>query len=244
MKIKSNIKILAFAAILSFVSLQFLITAANAQTPRKTRAKTGNVKPQTTPIPVRTEPEIISRATDFNGEPQLVQPQQTETQTNDANDDRIDKTNSRVKELNNRLKNLETTKKDPYEEKQKRLLMNLDILTRAEQRAETLRKQLFEMIEKESVIKTRLDNIESDIRPEMIDRQVAFAGSMRPEELREMKRKSLDNEKRNLQNLLTDIEKTRSSLELNVQKADQLVEKLRFKLEKDIDDALVDEPEQ
>ena len=37
------------------------------------------------------------------------------------------------------------------------MLLNLDILTRSEQRAETLRKQLYEAIEKESTIKTRLD---------------------------------------------------------------------------------------
>ncbi|HQU85582.1 MAG TPA: hypothetical protein PKY59_20780 [Pyrinomonadaceae bacterium] len=244
MKLTSKIKIIAVAAIFGIVSLSAFITETNAQTKRKIRTKTGSVRPQTTPTPVQTEPEIISQASDYNSEPQIVQPQQTEIQPNDTNDDRIDKTNSRVKELSTRVKNLEATKKDPYEEKQKRLLLNLDILTRAEQRAETLRKQLFEMVEKESTIKTRLDNIESDIRPEMIERQVAFAGTLKPEELRDMKRKSLENEKRNLQNLLTDIQNTRSNLELNVQKADQLVEKLRFKLEKDIDDALADEPQQ
>jgi hypothetical protein len=121
-------------------------------------------------------------------------------------------------------------------------MLNLDILTRAEQRAETLRKQLFEMIDKENQIKTRLDQIENDIRPEMLERSVAFAGSLRPEELRDNRRKNLEVDRNNLQKLLTEIQNTKSSLELNVQKADTLVEKLRFRLEKEIDKALADEP--
>jgi hypothetical protein len=94
------------------------------------------------------------------------------------------------------------------------------------------------MIEKESTVKTRLEQIENDSRPEMIDRSAAFAGSLRPEEIREARRKNMASEKQNLQNLLTEIQNSRASLETNLQKSDVLVEKLRFKLEKDIDDAL------
>lgn len=218
------------------------LSESAAQTSRKT--KKGTVKAQPLPTPVEAIPEIISRADDFQNENQIVQVPQDQTQTGESNDDKLDKTNARVKELNSRIKNIESAKKDPYEEKQKRLLLNLDILTRAEQRAENIRKQMFEMIEKESAIKTRLNNIENDIRPEVIDRQVAFAGSLRPEQLREMRKKSLEAEKLNLQNLLTEIQNTKANLETNVQKADQLVEKLRAKLEKDIDDALTDETNQ
>jgi CRISPR/Cas system CSM-associated protein Csm2 small subunit len=116
--------------------------------------------------------------------------------------------------------------------------MNLDILTKAETRAESLRKQLFELIEKENSYKTKLDTLEYDMRPEVIERQVAFAGSLRPEELREARRKNLEAEKRSLTSLLLDLQSTRTNLEQNVQRADQMVEKLRAVLEKDIDDAL------
>jgi len=72
---------------------------------------------------------------------------------------------------------------------------------------------------------------------------VAFAGSLRPEELRNMRRKNLEIERTNLQSLLTEIQRTKANLDQNVQRADILVEKLRNKLEKEIDDALVDDPE-
>jgi hypothetical protein len=142
------------------------------------------------------------------------------------------------------MKSLESSKQNAYDDRQKRLLLNLDILTRAEQRAESLRKQLFELVEKENSMKLKLETIDYDARPEMIERQVAFAGSLRPEELREARRKNLDAEKRNLSNLLVEIQATRTSLEQNVQKADQLVEKLRAVLEKDIDDALNEQPKE
>jgi hypothetical protein len=48
-------------------------------------------------------------------------------------------------------------------------LLNLDILTPAEQRAEGLRKQLLELIEKETLIKSRLAQIEEDMRHESIE---------------------------------------------------------------------------
>jgi hypothetical protein len=103
-----------------------------------------------------------------------------------------------------------------------------------------MRKQRFEMIEKENAVRSRIDQIDADMRPEVIEKSVAMAGTLRPEELREARRKSLEAEKRNLQSLLNEISATRASLEQNVLRADALVEKLRLKLEKDIDSALDD----
>jgi len=157
-------------------------------------------------------------------------------QTVDANTEG----DARIKELSDRIKSLESDKKNDYDQKQKRLLLNLDILSRAESRAESLRKQLFEMVEKESSVQTRLEQIRYDARPEIIERATAFVGSMRPEEIRDQRKKSLEAERKNLESLLTQIQTSRASLEENVSKADFLVEKVRIKLDKDIDDALAD----
>jgi predicted nucleic acid-binding Zn-ribbon protein len=116
-------------------------------------------------------------------------------------------------------------------------------VTRAEQRSESLRKQLFDMIEKENAVKTKLDSLEYDLRPEVIDRNQAFIGSLRPEEIRAARRKSLESERANLQSLLTEIQKTRASLDASLQRSDALVERLRTKFEKEIDTALDDDSE-
>lgn len=226
-----NITVFGLTALLS-VSL--LAIDGDSQTNRnKPTAKAS-------PTPVRSsEPAVISRADDYpvvviEPAPQNVDQTQPQTTSSDAT----------IEELRLRLLQLEakSNKKDP-DEKQRRLSMNLDILTKSEQRADNLRKQLFEMIEKESSIRTRVDQIDNDMRPETLERSLAIVGSLRPEQLREQKRRSLELEKANLQVLLTEVQKNRNNLEQNLLRADALVEKLRLKIEKEIDDALTEDDE-
>jgi hypothetical protein len=190
--------------------------------------------------PVLTGAEIISRGGSFDDpleetkQPTSARARATPTPTN----------TERLAELLERVKRLEVQKTATGDEKQKALLMNLDILTRAEQRSEGLRKQHFELIEKENAIRMRLEQIDLDARPDVIERNVQIAGSMRPEEIREARRRGLAAEKVNLETLLMEIQSTRGNLAAALQRADMMVEKLRFKLEKDIDDALeVEQPD-
>ncbi|MBK9215857.1 MAG: hypothetical protein IPM59_09705 [Chloracidobacterium sp.] len=197
-------------------------------------------RPLATPPPTVTGAEIISRAGEL-----VEAPSRSSTPDIEPRDKDDAETNTTVRELTERIKRLEANRKDPYDEKQKRMLLNLDILTRAEQRAESLRKQHFEMIEKESAIKTRLEQLEYDSRPEVIERTLQLSGSLRPEEVRDSRRRSIAAERTNLQLLLTEIEAARSNLADNVQRADQMVERLRLKLERDIENSFLkdDEPE-
>jgi hypothetical protein len=220
--------------IVIFSAVGLLYANVGAQTHRRTTKAVAKATP--TPTPAAGDAQIIGTAADQNQPAAYVGPPAV---TNA--DPQTDPTSQKVKDLTARVKKLESAKADPYDERQRRLLLNLDILTRAEQRSESLRKQLFDMIEKEDSVKTRLDQIESDSRPEVINRSAAFSGSMHPEEIREMRKKSLDSEKQNLQALLSEIQSTRASLSLNLVKSDALVEKLRSKLEKDIDDSFKDE---
>lgn len=192
-------------------------------------------KPTPTPTPVRsTEPAVISRADDYPTV--VIEPVPVDTPTPSATSD------TTIEELRERLLQLEakSNKKDP-DAKQRQLAMNLDILTKAEQRSDGLRKQLFEMIEKENSIRGRIDQIDNDMRPESIERSMATVGSLRPEELRAQRRRSLELEKLNLQTLLSEVQKNRTNLELNLQRSDALVERLRVRIEKEIDTALSDD---
>ena len=199
--------------------------------------------PTATPF---TEPQIISRADEFPDENSRAIPPDPSDVKPGADPANV----VSLEELGRRIKNLEAgasaaatpPKRDP-DEKQKRLLLNLDILARAEQRSESLRKQVFDMMEKENNIKTRIDSLEYDLRPEMIERNAAMVGTLRPEEIRDSRRKSLQSEKTNLQNLLVEIQRTRATLEISLARADEMVEKLRAKFEKEIDTALEDNPE-
>ena len=220
--------------ILFFAAALFVLAAdVDGQTKKRKRTVT---QPAVT-LPAG-EPQIISRAEDFpDTESQTIIPVQASETAAASN---AELRSATMEELGERIRNLENSNKRDRDNdaKQKRLLLNLDILTRAEQRSETLRKQLFEMIEKESATKTKLEQIDNDIRPESIDRSVAFAGSLRPEDLRNMRRKNLEVEKTNLQSLLAEIQRTKTVLDQNLQNSEMLVERLRVKLEKDIEDAL------
>jgi len=223
-----------------------MLGAADAQAKKKKKKRSAR-KPVVTTVQQQTgDASIVSRADQYqDSSTQIIQPTLSLADTQGLPDD----TAKRLKDLQARIKKLEslqaTDKKASYEERQKLLLTNLDILTKAEQRSESLRKQRFDMIDKENSIRARLDQIDVDIRPEMIERSVAVMGSLRPEELREAKRKSLDAERRNLQNLLNDVVTARTNLDADLVRSDALIEKLRVRLDKDIDDALnSDQPEQ
>ena len=192
-----------------------------------------------TPTPRNEVPEVVSRADDFPVERRVVVPQSS-NELNGHVEAKVDVIGDRIKELGKRVNTLESTKENEYDKTQKRLLLNLDILSRSEQRAEALRKLLFETMERENQIRSRLDTLESELRPEMIERSVAFAGSLRPEEIRAQRRKSLESEKANLQKFLEELSISKNNLQTSVEKADILVEKLRTKLEKEIDEAISD----
>ncbi|MFL6468945.1 MAG: hypothetical protein ACJ72Z_13385 [Pyrinomonadaceae bacterium] len=184
---------------------------------------------------------IISRAEDYQNDPPVISPSvENAIRTMDESTPSSEKV---ISDLNDRIRLLESNRKEDYDQKQKRLAMNLEILSKAEQRSESLRRQALEMMERETAIKSKIEQLENDMRPESIDRIYAFVGSMHPDELKAARKKSLEAERTNQQNLLTEVQKTRATLDLNVQKADMLVERLRVKLEAEIDAALEDNPQ-
>lgn len=232
---RRNLKFVIGIFGIALFSVSAFVFSADAQTNR--RRTTTKSKPTVTPTPRSTEPEVISRADDY---PTVVIEPPPTTKGEPASDtDSLRK----IEELRERLARLERSNKKDPDEKQRRLALNLEILTRSEQRSDGLRKQLFEMIEKENSIRGRIDQIDVDARPESIDRQLATVGSLRPEELRAQRRRSLELEKANLQILLTEVQKNRANIDINLQRSDALVERLRVKLEKEIDTALADDPE-
>lgn len=219
-----------------------------AQTTRKKKTRRAAPAPVTTQqIIDQTQPEIISQtgvpiqeeipATTGETISQPVEETSTEPESFQG---KIDQFNSRIKEMSTRIGSLESSRRGELDAKQRKLLLNLEILSRAEQRAETLREKLFALTERENTIKSELEQVEYDSQDDVLNRSLAVMGSMRPEELRDQKRRSLQNKKTNLTNLLQQVQSNRAGLEENVVKADMLVEKLRLKLETDIDNALND----
>ena len=119
------------------------------------------------------------------------------------------------------------------------IAQNLDILSRAEQRAEALRRQLLEMTEKEMVYRARLMQLDDDMRPDSIDRALSGVGTTRTPELRDLRRRQLDNERKGVEFLLNQASTNRGRLEEDLKQADALVTRIRQRLlpliEKEVD---------
>lgn len=138
--------------------------------------------------------------------------------------------NVRLREISNILLSPDTNQSKSASDKQNRISLNLDLLTRTEQRAELMRKELFELIEKETALKSRLMQIDEDMRPESIERAMNLVGTTRPAELRDARRRVLENDRRGIESLLNQTSQSRQRLEDDVRQADALVSKLRQRI--------------
>lgn len=147
--------------------------------------------------------------------------------------------NTRLREISEKVLTSDPKQGDSPVDQQTRISRSLDLLSRAEQRAEIMRRQLLDLIEKETSVRTRLVQIEEEIRPESIERSASLVGSTRTVELRDVRRRMLDNERRGYESLLTQTAQSRVRLEDDVRQADAMVSRLRQRvlplIEKEID---------
>ena len=137
--------------------------------------------------------------------------------------------NTRLREISDKLPVPDARQSDGSN-KQNPLALNLDLLGRAEDRAGVLRKQLLELIEKEISYKSRMAQIDEDMRPENIERALSGVGTTRTVELREVRRRVLEIERRGLESLLSLTTQSHLRLEEDVRQADAMVARLRQRL--------------
>jgi hypothetical protein len=138
--------------------------------------------------------------------------------------------NVRLREISDKLSAPDAKPGESANGRQKSISLSMDLLGRAEDRAGVLRKQLLEVIEKETSYKARLAQIDEEMRPENIERALSGVGTTRTAEIRDVRRRSFEIEKRGLENLLMLNSQNRIRLEEDVRQADQLVQKLRQRL--------------
>ena len=120
--------------------------------------------------------------------------------------------------------------KDAAAETQGRISSSFTLLAQAEQRAEMLRRQLLELIEKETLYRTRITQIEEDMRPENVERTLNPYGTTRTTELRDTRRRVLETDRRGYVALLALTTENRTRLDEEVRQADGLVQRLRQRL--------------
>jgi chromosome segregation ATPase len=235
-RIRSYIKFLI--AICLVVS--FCLAEGEAQTRRKKRSRRAApaaAKPVITNPPIAPPDAAQSTGeTGANGDVKIIstadstqepaqQPTPADKSKSPPEKDEMQQTittlSNQVNRLNDKLSQMQED--DRYQ-------LDMERLTRAEQRAEQLRSQLMDIQSKIADFESRLEQIEYALRPENIESSTAGYGTTHPEQARDARKKQLEGERSRVQAQLKLAENSRSRLEGAVANADSEVDLLRAKL--------------
>jgi chromosome segregation ATPase len=229
--------------VLLTIGLCFDQASAQRRRTKRSRRVTNPVTSTSTAAPpvmpaTQTDPQIISTAdqqaadqnntSDINGQLPTDKRRVSRKRAADPveGEDSMRRT---VNDLSNQVTKL--SDKLTQMEQQQRTLVDLERLSRAEQRAEVLRTQQRDVQEKEGNLMARMEQIEFDLRAENIDRSVATYGSTHPEEARDARRRALESEKSRTRAQLDLLATSRQRLDTAIVNADMEVDKLRRRIE-------------
>ena len=184
----------------------------------KTPADTGDVKIISTADQTKEQ----SSETLQGWKPKVTAPAPAPAEEEEPQSSAIKDLTNQVNRLNNKLTSMQED--DRYQ-------LDMERLTRAEQRAEQLRGQLMDIQGKIADFEARLEQLDYALRPENIEAANQGYGSTRPEVARETRKKQLESERGRVGAQLKLAETSRSRLEVAVANADAEVDNLRAKLE-------------
>jgi DNA repair exonuclease SbcCD ATPase subunit len=217
------------------VILSIFVVDSSGQSRRKRRAR------RVTPRPVITNPaiappgseqsstgeeKIISTADETPIQSETTPPKKAKATTKKTSEDpsiqeTINALSNQVDRLNDKLSQMQEND---------RSLIDMERLTRAEQRAESLRLQQVDCESKLADLQSRLEQIEFALRPENIERSSGF-GTVHPEEARDARRRGLESEKKSVQAQIRILETSRERLQTAVTTADAEVDSIRRRIE-------------
>ena len=228
----------------AFLSAVFMIASlclvdVGAQTRRKRRSRRVPRPVITNPVitppakeqaPATGGEKIISTADETAGETdqsaEALEQKKTRTKKSASDDDEMQQSITTLSNQVNRL-----TDKLSQMQENERSLLDMERLSRAEQRAEGLRSQQIEVESKLADLQSKVEQLEYALKPENIDRATATFGTTRPEEARESRRRQLESEKSRAQAQIRILEISRVRLETAVANADAEVDLLRRRLQ-------------
>lgn len=227
-----SIRYIAFLLVI-LIGVSVCSIETDAQRRRKRRVRRA-------PRPVVTNPVIaapgseqdggserIISTVDDNGNPvdetEGTQPKKKISKSSDASmQQTIDALSNQVNRLNDKLGQMQENE---------RSLIDMERLTRAEQRAESVRSQMLDTESKLADLQARMDGVDYSLKPENIDRSIAGYGSVHPEEARDARRSQLENEKARLQAQITLLENSRTRLQASLSTAEAEVDLLRRRID-------------
>lgn len=222
-------RVLARAALALLVSGSVFLPDAHSQQRRRTSRRTTNpARPQPVQTPaLPDEPAVVSTADGEQPAPTRRTARGTRTQqSTQAENEQLRGTvrdlSGQVEQLSGQLNQIKADQ---------RAMMDLERLTRAEQRAEQFRTQLREVTDKEFQLQERLAEIDYESSPDAIQRRAALVGTLNPTAVRDAIAQQLERERVRIRKQLELLGTSRVRLEASVASADAEVDRLRQRVE-------------
>src|SRR5215510_3134364 len=195
-RIRNYIKFLIAACLI----VSFCVAEGDAQTRRKKHRRSAPAAPK----PVITNPPIAppdGTKTDEAGDVKIISTadskesgeQQSKPKTTVTEPTEGEKTQQTISDLSKQVDRLNNKLSQMQEDD--RYQLDMERLTRAEQRAEQLRSQLMDVQGKIADFEAKLEQIDFALRPENIENSTAGYGSTRPEAARDARKKQLEGER-------------------------------------------------
>jgi hypothetical protein len=170
---------------------------------------------------ISTADESTGETSETSGDAKPSRTRETRTPSDAEMQQTINALSNQVDRLNQKLTQMQETEKTR---------MDLERLTQAETRAESLRTQQLDVETKLADLHSKLEQIEYGLKPENIERSGSY-GTTRPEEARDARKRQLENERTRVQAQIKILETSQARLETAVRTADAEVDSLRRKIE-------------
>jgi outer membrane murein-binding lipoprotein Lpp len=223
------VRLLAGPLLAALALASQLPEAQSQQRRRPSRRATNPARTQTVPAPtLPDEPSVVSTADDPQTE---AAPRRTTgsrgRQTPQASENErlrgtVRDLSGQVEQLSGQLNQMKADQRAMYD---------LERLTRAEQRAEDVRRQLREVTDKEFQLQERLAEIDYESQPDSIQRRAALIGSLNPSAVRDAISQQLERERTRIRKQLELLGTSRARLEAAAATADAEVERLRQRVD-------------
>jgi chromosome segregation ATPase len=178
--------------------------------------------------PQITNPEIYQPSPTDNSN-SAETPVNSNSNSNSTQAEDPDSMKRTIRTLSNQVDKLNDKLNDMQGSQQS--MVDLERLSRAEQRSSQLRTELRDVQGKKGDLEGHLEQVENDLKPENIERAVAGYGTTKPEELRAQRQKALENDRTRTRQQIDQLTASESRIQQAIATSDVEVDRLQKKLE-------------
>src|SRR5215831_16818818 len=213
-------------AVLAIVVMTAMLVDSAAQKRKRTRKRAS--APRIT-NPDIYQPSPTDNANSNSSENSTSENANVNANANSAQSEDPESMKRTIRTLSNQVDKLNDKLNDMQGSQQS--MVDLERLSRAEQRSSQLRSEQRDVESKKADLEMHLEQVENDLKPENIERAVAGYGTTRPEELRAARQKQLENDRTRTRQQIDQLAASETRIQQAIAISDIEVDRLQKKLE-------------